>query len=105
MHNCRNILALFEKNSNKILNQLILHIKRTHFFAPVLHCYQSDNSKFQFHFIITFHKKKKYELEPIRLVGIGAPVFPGTTAVKSHKTNKTGVFAENCGPTKLVGPG
>ena len=36
MHNCRNILALFEKNSNKILNQLILHIKPTHFFAPDL---------------------------------------------------------------------
>ena len=75
MHNCRNILALFEKNSNKILNQLILHIKRTHFFAPVIHCYQSDNSKFQSHFIITFHKKKKYELEPLgsSVLGLSIP--------------------------------
>ena len=83
MHNCRNILALFEKNSNKILNQLILHIKRTHFLLQI-YCYQSDNSKFQSHFIITFHKKKKYELEPIRLVGIGAPV----SSIPRHDSSK-----------------
>ena len=82
MHNCRNILALFEKNSNKFLTNLFYTLNLHIFLLPIF-CYQSDNSKFQSHFIITFHKKKKYELEPISLVGIGAPVFPGTTAVKT----------------------